>query len=171
MGLDRLYRKAVRIDLAYPTAFAAPLAPIAAELNNATFVKNITAALDEDNTEFTLGDPDTDDSMSFTDDSGNSTPTLDNPTVTMTAYMDDDRSASGVYDLATQLLAFPDEAFYAIMRVGYAPDAAYAVGQEIRLVGVTTDLPVYMLESGSNAKIQNNFLTSGLVVWNYTIAG
>jgi len=35
---------------------------------------------------------------------------------------------------------------------------------------VTTDLPVYMLESGSNAKIQNNFLTSGLVVWNYTIA-
>lgn len=170
MALDRLYRESIRIDLAYPEAFANWQTPTVAELNNATFVKNITCALDEEATEFTLGDPDTDDSLSFCDAAGNSTATFDNPTVTLTAYLDEDRSATGVYDLATQLLGFADEPYVAILRVGFRSDTAYATGQDIRLVGISTDHPVYMMESGENARIQNSTLPNGNVLWNYTIA-
>jgi hypothetical protein len=169
MALDRLYRENVRIDLAYPEAFVNPYQPTTTELNNATFVKNITCALDEDSTEFTLGDPDTDDSLSFCDAAGSSSATFDNPTLTLTAYSDEDRSASGVYDLATQLIGYPDIPFYGIMRLGFRSDVAYAVGQDIRIIGARTDLPVSLEESGENARLQNSMLPDGTVSWNYRL--
>lgn len=172
MALDRLYRESIRIDLAYPEAFANWATPTAAELNNATFVKNITCALDEEATEFTLGDPDTDDALSFCDAAGNSTATFDNPTVNLTSYLDEDRivSSSAVYNLARELLGYPDIKYFAILRVGFRSDAAYAAGQDIRIVGVATDLPTYIMESGENSRLQNATLPDGNVLWNYTIA-
>lgn len=170
MALDRLYRTNIRFDLAFPEAFANPATPTIAELNNATFVKNITCALDEDGTEFTLGDPDTDDSLSFCDTSGTQTATFKNPTVTFQAFRDADRSATGLYDTALQLLGFPDVPYYAILRVGFNSDVAYAVGHKVKIVGVKTDLPVSVEESGQNARISNTMLNDGFVQWNYTIA-
>lgn len=170
MPNDRIYRANIRFDLAYPEAFANPAAPTIAELNNAVLVKNITCALDEDTTEFTLGDPDTDESLSFCDAAGSQTATFKNPTVVFAAFRDEDRTADGLYNLAQSLLAFPDAPYVAILRVGHNSDVDYAVGQRINLVGVKTDIPVSVEESGTNARISNTMLPDGFVNWGYTIA-
>lgn len=170
MPNDRLYRENIKISLAYPEAFANVATPTVAELNNTTFVKDITCALDEDGTEFTLGDPDTDDSLSFCDAAGNQTATFKNPTVTLSAFRDADRSATGVYDLALQHLAFPDAPLIAILRVGYDSDVAFAAGQRINLVGGKTDLPVSVEESGTNTRLSNTILPDGVVNWGYVVA-
>lgn len=170
MPNDRIYRANIRFDLAYPEAFANPATPTAAELNTATYVKNVTCALDEDTTEFTLGDPDTDESLSFCDAAGTQTATFKNPTVVFSAYRDEDRSANGVYALALSLLAFPDAPYYAILRVGKDSNVAYAIGDRINIVGVKTDLPVSVEESGTNARLSNTMLPDGFVNWGYTVA-
>ena len=169
MALERLFRQSVRIDLAYPEAFANPATPTADELNNADLVKNITCALDEDSTEFTLNDPDTDDSLSFCDAAGTQSATFKNPSVVLTAFRDADRTASGAYDLAFQHLAFEDVPYIAILRVGLDETVPYAAGQYIRMVGASTDLPVSIEESGENARIQNTLLPDGFVNWNYEV--
>lgn len=169
MALERLFRQSVRIDLAYPEAFENPAKPTALELNNAELVKNITCALDEETTEFTLNDPDTDDSLSFCDAAGSQTATFKNPNVVLAAYRDADRSATGAYDLAFQHLAFKDIPYIAILRVGLDEEAPYADDQYIRMVGGMTDLPVSLEESGENARIQNTILPDGFVNWNYKI--
>lgn len=169
MALERLFRQAVRIDLAYPEAFEDPSDPKESELNNAVLVKNITCALDEDPTEFTLNDPDTDDSLSFCDAAGSQTATFKNPSVVLTAFRDADRTASGVYDLAFQHLAFEDVPYIAILRVGLDETVPYAAGQYIRMVGASTDLPVSLEESGENARIQNTLLPDGFVNWNHEV--
>lgn len=170
MPNDRIYRANIRFDLAYPEAFANPAAPTVAELNSATFVKNITCALDEDSTEFTLGDPDTDESLSFCDAAGTQTATFKNPTVVFSAFRDEDRIAAGVYNLAQSLLQFPDAPYIAILRVGQDSNVAYATGQRINMVGAKTDVPVSVEESGTNARLSNTLLPDGFVNWGYTIA-
>lgn len=170
MPLDRIFRQTVRIDIAYPEAFANPAAPTAAELNNATLVKNITCALDEDSTEFTLNDPDTDDSLSFCDAAGTQTATFKNPNVVLVAYRDADRSAAATFATAFSHLSSADNPLIAILRVGLAYDQAYATNQFIRMVGGKTDLPVSVEESGENARISNTLLNDGFVNWNYKIA-
>lgn len=169
MPLDRLYRQTVRFDIAYPEAFANPASPTVAELNNATFVKNITCALDEDGTEFTLNDPDTDDSLSFCDAAGSQTATFKNPNVVLVAYRDAERNANGVFKLAFDHLAHPDVPYVIILRVGLPFDTPYGANQYIRMVGGRTDLPVSVEESGENARISNTFLPDGFVNWNYKI--
>lgn len=166
---DRLYRENIRFDLAYPEAFEDPAHPTPAELNNAALVHNITCALDESGTEFTLGDPDTDDALSFCDKAGSTTATFMNPTVNFTAFSDEDRVAAGVYNLARDLLGFPDAPFIAIQRVGYDSDVAYADDQRINMVGITTDLPVSVEEAGTNARISNTTLPDGFVNWGHHI--
>lgn len=167
---ERLYRESVRFDLAHPEAFANFAQPTVAELNNTDLVYNVTCALTEDGTEFTLGDPDTDDSLSFCDAAGNQTATFQNPSVVFEAFLDEDRAANGLFNQVRELLGFPDLPYVAILRVGYDSDVAYAAGQRINMVGVKTDLPVNVEESGTNARIQNSFLNDGRVNWGYTLA-
>ncbi len=169
MALDRLYRANIYLGLAFPEAFANPATPTAAELNNATLVKDITCALWEDSTEFTLGDPDTDDGLTFCDAAGSTTTTTQNPTVVYAALRDEDRVAAGLYNLAFGLMAFPDIPYIAVQRVGKPNTTAFATTQSVRLVRVRTDNPVDVLENGSNALLQQNFLNDGFVNWNYRV--
>jgi hypothetical protein len=170
MANERVYRENIRIDLAHTEAFADPSDPQIAELNDATLVKNITCALDEDGTEFTLGDPDTDDSLSFCDAAGSQTATFKNPTVTLQGFRDEDRDAAGVYNLAFDLLGWEDVPYIAILRVGYDSDVAYAAGQRINMVGGTTDLMVSVEESGTNARYSNTILPDGFVNWGLVLS-
>ena len=169
MSLDRLFRQTVRIDLAYPEAFANPSQPTSLELNNALLVKNITCVLDEGNTEFSLGDPDTDDSLSFCDAAGTQSATFKNPSVTLSSYRDADRSANGSYNEVFEHIAFPDVPYIAILRVGLAETVPYGPGQYIRMVGGRTDIGVSVEESSENARIQSEFLPDGFVNWNYKV--
>lgn len=166
---ERLYRENIRFDVAFPEAFANPADPKITELNNAALVHNITCALDEDGTDFTLGDPDTDDSLSFCDAAGNQTATFKNPSVVYQYFLDEDRAANGVMALARKLLSFPDVPLIGILRVGYDSDVAYAVGHKIHLVGGKTDLPVSVEDSGSNARQSTVLLGDGFVNWGHVV--
>ena len=170
MANVRLYRENITFLLAHPEAFADRTAPTAAELNNTDLVHNITCALNEDGTEFTLGDSDTDDSLTFCSKAGISTPTFYNPTVAMEAFRDADVDATGVFNLAFDLLAFPDVEYIAILRVGEDSDTDFAAGDRIKMVGVKTDFGTDVVASGENTRINQAFLNNDFVNWNYEVA-
>jgi hypothetical protein len=171
MANTRLYRENITFLLAHPEAFADRTAPTTTELNNPSFIYNITCALNEDGTEFTLGDSDTDDSLTFCSKAGISTPTFYNPTVAMEAFRDADSVATGgVFNLAFGLLAFPDVEYIAILRVGKDSDATFEVGDRIKMVGVKTDFGTDVVASGENIRINQAFLNNDFVNWNYEVA-
>jgi len=169
MANTRMYRANVTLCLAHPEAFADRTAPTAAELNG-DLVKNITCALNEDGTTFTLGDSDTDDSLTFCDAGNVSTPTFHNPEVVFEAFRDADTSASGEFNEAFDLLAFPDIEYIAIMRVGEASDTAFATGDRVKMVGVKTDYGIDVVGNGENQRISQSFLNNDFVNWNYEVA-
>jgi hypothetical protein len=169
MANVRMYRDNITFCLAYPEAFADRTAPTAAELNDTDLVKNITCALNEDGTTFTLGDSDTDDSVTFCDAGNVSTPTFFNPEVVMEAFRDADTSATGVFNEAFGLLAFPDIEYIAILRVGKDSDTAFAVGDRVKMVGVKTDFGIDINGNGENQRISQSFLNNDFVNWNYEV--
>lgn len=168
MANERLYRENVLFALAEPEAFADKTAPTAAELNSA-LVYNATCAIWEDDTEFTLGDPDTDDGLTYCSKAGVSTPTFDNPTVTYSALLDADRTADGVMNETRKRIAFADRTFIAILRIGHDSDVAFTAGDEIKMVLVSTDYRVPKVGSGDMARINQTFLPQGWVNWNYKV--
>jgi len=170
MANTRMYRANVTFCLAHPEAFADRTAPTAAELNNAVLVKNISCALNEDGTTFTLGDSDTDDSLSFCDEGNLSTPTFFNPEVTFEAFRDANTAATGVFNEAFNLMAFPDIAYVAIMRVGEDSDTDFATGDRIKMVGVKTDFGIDVVGNGENQRMSQAFLNNDFVNWNYEVA-
>lgn len=169
MANTRMYRANVTLCLAHPEAFADRTAPTAAELNGA-LVKNITCALNEDGTTFTLGDSDTDDSLTFCDEGNVSTPTFYNPEVVFEAFRDADTAATGEYNEALDLIAFPDIEYIAIMRVGKASDVAFATGDRVKMVAVKTDYGIDVVGNGENQRISQSFFPNDFVNWNYEVA-
>lgn len=169
MANVRLYRENITFLLALPEAFADRTAPTAAELNG-PLVYNITCALNEDGTEFTLGDSDTDDSLTFCSKAGVSTPTFYNPTVVFEAFRDADTAAAGEFNEAFDLLAWPDVEYIAILRVGERSDTAFAAGDRVKMVGVKTDYGIDVVGNGENVRISQSFLDNDFVNWNYEVA-
>ena len=169
MANTRLYRENITFLLAHPEAFADRTAPTAAELNG-PLVHNITCALNEAGTEFTLGDSDTDDTLTFCSKAGIKTPTFYNPTVSMEAFRDADVAATGVFNEAFDLLAWPDVEYIAILRVGKNSDVAFATADKIKMVGVKTDWGTDVVASGENMRIAQAFLNNDFVNWNYEVA-
>lgn len=170
MANTRLYRENITFLLAHPEAFADRTAPTAAELNNTDLVHNITCALNEDGTEFTLGDSDTDDSLTFCSKAGISTPTFYNPTVAFEAFRDADVAANGEFNEAFDLLAWPDVEYIAILRVGGKSSDAFAAGDVIKMVAVKTDWGTDVVGNGENIRINQAFLNNDFVNWNYEVA-
>ena len=169
MANTRLYRENITFLLAHPEAFADRTAPTAAELNG-VLVHNVTCALNEDATEFSLGDSDTDTSLTFCSKAGVATPTFYNPTVSFEALRDADTAATGVFNLAFDLLAWPDIEYIAVLRVGKDSDVAFAAGDKVKMVGVKTDWGTDVVASGENTRIAQAFLPNDFVNWNYEVA-
>lgn len=169
MANERLYRESILFALAEPEAFADRNEPTAAELNG-PLVYNVTCALWEDETEFTLGDPDTDDGLTFCSKAGISTPTFDNPTVVFSALRDEDRTATGVFNGTLERLAFADREYIAILRIGKDSDVAWVAGDKARMVHVATDVPVDTVSNGENARVTQNFLNKGWARWNLPVS-
>jgi hypothetical protein len=182
MANDRLYRENITLLLCYPEAFATRAAPKASELNaqwdyttnSQKLVHNITAALNEDGTEFTLGDSDLDESITFADKANNASPTFYNPTVTFEAFRDADKDSSaagrGKFNEAYNLLAYPGIEFIAVMRVGKKHTDAFAVDDVIKMVAVKTDVGLDVGGSGENLRISQSFLANDFVNWNFKVA-
>jgi hypothetical protein len=188
MANDRLYRENITFLLCQPEAFANRLAPTAAELNQAAgtstawwnyttnstkLVHNITCALNEDGTEFTLGDSDMDETITFCDKANNASPTFYNPTVTMEAFRDSDKDTTsagqGEFNEAYNLLAYPGIEYIAVLRVGKKSTDYFAVNDVIKMVAVKTDVGLDVGGSGENLRISQSFLPNDFVNWNYKL--
>jgi len=88
----------------------------------------------------------------------------------MEAFRDADKAATGVFNEAFNLLAFPDVEYIAILRVGKDSDTAFAAGDKIKMVGVKTDFGTDVVASGENERINQAFLNNDFVNWNYEVA-
>jgi hypothetical protein len=184
---QKLFRTNIFFGLAAETAFADYKAPTTEELNNwfaltavpasgpspamgpQGLVHNITCALSEDGTEYSLDDPETDDTLSYCDQSGTQTAGLQNATVAFAAFRDADRSATGVYNEALELLFKPGIKYWAIKRVGKNSNEKFEIGDKVRLLSVETDYPTDTVDATAATTILNTMLFKGGVNWNYTL--
>lgn len=171
----RQYRKGVTILLVEKEAFADWRNPVSAEFNDSVLAHEITCALNEDGTTFTLGDPDTDASLSFCDEAGMETPTVDNPEVVLEIFRNltnDNNEAAplGVYNKAFNLLKHADVEYFAVLRVGKDSDQPFAAGDRVRMVGIRTDLPVDVYGVNENIRLSNTGLPTGDLNWGYKLA-
>lgn len=173
-----LRRNSVTWKLFDPAAFANRTAPTVAELNTANerLGLDITCALDEETTTFTLGSSDTDERLSFCDGVGVSRPGQINPELALGIYRDKDRTAAGVFKKAFDWLRHADQLYYLVQRVGdqdtgptsTTAAAAFTSTDNIRMMGFRTDFPVDTLAQGDPALLVSNALTAGFINWNFT---
>lgn len=171
MANTRLFRENTRFDLAFPQNFTTWTTPTTTQLNNSGggLIFNLSTALSEAGTTFTLGDSDTDDSLTFTQSASAQSPTFYNPEVVYEVERSSDATATNVANTAFGLLFKKGITYFAIMRIGKAADAAYAVGDRVSLVGVKTDNPVETMGSGENIRLTQSFLRTGDVLWQYKL--
>lgn len=160
-------------------AFADPLAPKVAELNttNENLGLDITCALDEENSSFTLGSSDTDDRLSFCDGVGVTRPTNINPELTLALFRDEDRAANGVYNKALNWFKHVDSEFIIVLRVGPQDSGpmsnparaakTFATTDIIRIGKFKTDFPVDTVGDGETpAMLTINPFEQGSLAWN-----
>lgn len=174
---QKVLRANVGIYAAYPEAFANPATPTAAELNaqfvygsaETNMVFNISCAILDDYT-LNMSDSDTDDSISICDIGNVESPTFQNYEVSLDGFRDSSIAATGVFNLFRELFMGVDNPFYIIKRIGYAQNAAFAIGQVISMYGVTTDFGIDLVEDNTMLKYGARFKTSGALNINYTIA-
>ena len=178
MANTRLTRSSQTWAIAYQSAFANPAAPTAAELNSA-FVFKVSCALTEDATSMTLGDSDTDSTITFCSIGNEQTVTNANPTAQWTWLKDANTGGSGstvdltsLYNLAAGLLDLPDSTYWLISRTGKqgSQDANFAVADRIKMALFTTDYSLDLIENGKPERGQQNFIYAGGVNWNYKLA-
>ena len=184
----KLFRNNIFFGLAAEEAFEDYTAPTSAELNdwfgftNAPaagdspaistqgLVHNITCALAEDGTEYSLDDPETDETLSYCDAAGSQTAGLANATVAFAVFRDADRLALGEYNEGMELLFKPGIKYWAIKRVGKNSNVAFAPGDRVRLLLVETDYPTDTVDAQSPTILVNTMLFKGKYNWNYTLA-
>lgn len=140
-----------------------------AELNS-NFVYDITCALYESDTDFSLGDPETSTELRFCS-IGNETETRGyNPSIVLVGGHDADRTADTVFNLFRDLALFADVPYIAIQRVGKPNDQPFAIGDRVNLVEIKTDWGVDTLGDNANIRLSQSALPQGNVNWGYKLA-
>lgn len=172
--------------LASPLAFADWTAPTAAELNaNSSndpsgLIWNITCALSQDDSQMDLDDPDLDESLTFCQKAGDSEVSSRSATVALGLNMAKERwtdgsstdSADGfnTSTLAQSLLTWRGVTYYVIMSIGKANDAAFAVGDRLKMAEVATDHIVPSIGTGENVILTQTPAKRTNLNWNYEVA-
>ncbi len=187
MALQRLSRDQVyRFYLAHPLAFADWENPTAAEMNaNSSndpsgLIFNLTCALNQDGTTFSLGDPELDESLSFCQSAGNQERMSENPDIVFEFFRSllpwDDADSVLAADgfnsanLAFSLLAWRGIDYFAILSVGEDEDEPFDAGDRIKMAEVSTDWGMDVLGTGENIRMNQTFANRSRVNWNYEIA-
>lgn len=176
MATTRLSRPNQTWALAYQSAFADPLAPTVTELNDRRFVHLFSCALTEDNTSLTLGDSDTDNTVTFCSRGNESTPTFQNPTAQLQGLLEKNSGGSGttadLTSLYNKLVAFigrADIPYYFISRTGpdLSQDVNFTTAHVIKMAMFNTDNPVLVTDQSAPAQISNTLLyAGGAIAWN-----
>lgn len=180
MSSSRLTRPNQTYALAYINAFDDPTAPTLTELNDRRFVHFLSCALTEDGTNLTLGDSETDDTITFCSVGNESTPTFYNPTAQFTWLKDANTGGSGstvdltsLYNKATAMLDHVDIPYFVISRTGPTgdQDADFEAGHVIKMASFTTDYPVDVIEQNAPVRGSQTFVHDGqFVAWNITLS-
>lgn len=171
-----LRRNSVTWKLFDVAAFANRADPKLAELNttNERLGFDITCALDEDTTTFTVGSSELDERLSFCDSVGVSRPGEINPEIALGIYRDEDRNAQGVFEEAFNWLRHADREYIMVQRVGDqdsgpmdgTPAAPFTTTDDIRMMAFRTDYPVDTLASGDPVILAQTGLSAGWLAWN-----
>nr|DAW17361.1 MAG TPA: major tail protein [Caudoviricetes sp.] len=164
----KLLRPNVGIYVATSDAFANWAAPTLTEITSATKVFNISPAVTDDYT-LNMTDSDSDSSLAIVDNASVETPTYYNYEASLDGFVDENLTATSVYNKFRDLFSAPDVKYYLIKRVGYAHDAAFAAGQLISVYGVKTDFPVDIVGDGEMIRLGARFLTTGEVAVNVAV--
>lgn len=187
MALKRLQKDEVyRFYLASKLAFEDWENPTVAELNaNPTndpngLIWNLSCALDTDTTQFDLDEPDSDDSLTFCQSSGNQEPTEYAATVVYGVQLAKERwtdasstlAADGfnTSTLAQSLLTWRGVEYFAILSVGKDVDAPFAVNDRVKIAEVATDHGIVEGGSGEMLKMTQTFAKRSSLNWNYKLA-
>lgn len=183
MALERLKNDEVyRWHIASPLAFADIENPTLDELNaNASndpdgLIFNLSCALDTDNSQFDLDDPDLDESLTFCQRAGDSEVLSRSATVAFGANMSkarwDDATSTDSADgyntatLAQSLLTWRGVEYLAVLSVGKAYDQPYTAGDQLKIVSVSTDHAIPAIGSGENQILVQTFASRGDIAWN-----
>lgn len=178
MAGTRLTRNSQTYAIAYASAFANPAAPTTAELNNANFVFFISCALTEADTDLTLGNSDTDSTITFCSIGNEQTVTNANPTSKLTWLKDANTGGSGttvdltsLFNKVTGLLDLPGSTYWIISRTGKqgSQDAAFAVNDRLKMALFNTDYALDLIENGKPQRGQQNLAYAGSLNWNYKV--
>lgn len=169
MALERAYNPLTRWVIIQPEAIKDFTKPTAQELNDALangLAHNITCAVNQDGSNFDLGDSDTDDSLTFCQVAGAVNPTSFNPEATIEVETDRDRLAQSTANTAHDLLAYKGHEYFFLLSVGEAPDAPFAAGERVKMFRGATDYGVYQMGSGENIRLSSAIANRGDVAWN-----
>lgn len=167
MALERLDRTNIGFWLIYPEHID-DIENISVDaLNNSTYVKNITCALTEADTAFTLGESAGSDELTFCSKGNEASLGARTPTVTFAGLRDADNDADGVYNLFRDHVQWVDVPYYALMRIGKNYAAPFTATDKLFIVGVTTNVATDTIADQSSVKIVQNFIPDGKVNWNF----
>lgn len=178
MSYVRLSRPNQTWAIALDSAFANPMAPTIAELNDRRFVHLVSCALTEDGTSMIMGDSETDQTLTFCSIGNESTPTNYNVTAQMTWLKDANTGGSGstvdlasLYNKVDAMLGNVDIPYWVISRTGpnASQDINFAAGHRIKLARFLTDYPVNVTENNAPLRGSNTLVFQGDVNWNYVV--
>ena len=177
MANEKMLRGNVTVLAAYPEAFKDPAAPTAAELNDwfvygtneAAMVFNISCALLDDGTVLNLTDSETDDTRTICDVGQVQNPTYKTYETSLDALRDASVTDLGTYNLFFELFNAPDRPFWLIKRIGGSNKTPFAIGDDIQMFGVTTDLPNDLVDDNEWVKLGARFQPTGEINFNYRL--
>lgn len=167
--MARVLRGTVKIVFADPESIADKYNPTSVELNNATFVHDVSCALLDDY-ELNQTESDTDDARTICDIGQVSNPTDYNYTIDLTALMDKDQGANGAFNRFRDLVRAPDVKYLIYKRIGPAQSANFAQGQYVSLYGGITDYPVVNVDQTAPMTLQAVMKPTGEYKQNIQIA-
>lgn len=182
--MARLYDEDVRrFWLALPQAFEDPANPTEDEMNQNTtndpsgLIWELTCALNTDGTEFSLEEPDYDESTSFCQKANAQEPMALNSNVVYQAFRaTEEAKADGTAGwntahLAFTLLAHRGVEYLAILSTGKGHGEPVVAGEdEVSVVQVATDHGIDVIGSGEPVQLTQTFASRGLWAWNQPVS-
>ena len=130
---------------------------------------NITCAVNQDGSNFDLGDSETDDSLTFCQIAGAANPTSFSPDITLEIETSRDRTQTNTANTAHDLFAYRDAEYYFVLSVGEDPSTDFAEGDRVKIARRAVDYGAYQIGSGENIRLQVNTANRGDVAWNQTL--